>query len=220
MHNRELALKGLQKQKLLPLYYHESAEVSTAILQALYNGGIRLLEYTNRGVHALENFKVLRKEVAEKMPGLLLGIGTVKNEKQAQDFIEADADFIVCPSTNIGVAKVVADAGLLWVPGCMTPTEIAVAENAAATLVKIFPGNLLGPSYISAVRDIFPGISFMVTGGVESDLKNLEAWFGAGVSAVGMGSKLVTKQLIDRKDYSGIQKAAALALQLVQQAST
>src|SRR6476661_3545731 len=124
MRKKDQALQALLQQKLLPLYYHQSAEVSVAILRALYEAGVRTLEYTNRGEHALENFKVLRKTVDKSLPGLQLGIGTIKTKKAAKKFMEAGADFIVCPSFNEEVADIVHDAGLLWVPGCFTTTEI------------------------------------------------------------------------------------------------
>ena len=202
-------------QRLLPLFYHDSPEVSVAILGALYDAGVRVVEYTNRGASALANFVVLRQQVNESMPGLLLGIGTIKNEAQALDYINAGADFIICPSMHAGVGAVCANAGKLWIPGCMPPTEFAAAENAGATLVKIFPGNLLGPSYISSIRDLFPGLRFLVTGGVEAEEKNLQGWFRSGVSGVGMGSKLITKELVLRNDFDGLKAATARALELV-----
>lgn len=208
---------ALLEQRLLPLFYHDSPELSVAILRALYEGGVRVVEYTNRGASALANFVVLRQQVNESMPGLLLGIGTIKNEAQAQDYIDAGADFIVCPSMHEGVGAACANAGKLWIPGCMTPTEIAAAENAGATLVKIFPGNLLGPSYISSIRDLFPGLRFLVTGGVEAEEKNLQGWFRAGVVGVGMGSRLITKERVQEKDFAGLRAATTRALELVKQ---
>ncbi|HEU4471061.1 MAG TPA: bifunctional 4-hydroxy-2-oxoglutarate aldolase/2-dehydro-3-deoxy-phosphogluconate aldolase [Flavisolibacter sp.] len=215
MHKREQVLQSLLNQKLLPLYYHEDAGTSADILQAWYAAGIRVVEYTNRGDNALDNFKALRKTVDKQLPGLELGIGTIKTKKQARKYMEAGADFIICPSMNEEVAEVVADAELLWIPGCMTPTEIAEAENAGATLVKIFPGNVLGPSYISAIRELFPGIRFMPTGGVEAEEGNLRGWFSAGVAGVGMGSKLITKELVENKDYNGLRTSVEKALQIV-----
>jgi 2-dehydro-3-deoxyphosphogluconate aldolase/(4S)-4-hydroxy-2-oxoglutarate aldolase len=219
MYKEETSLQLLLAQKLLPLYYHDNAGVSINILQALYEGGVRILEYTNRGEAALDNFKALRKEADAAMPGLELGIGTIKTKKQAKKYIEAGADFIVCPSMNEEVGEVVMNEKLLWIPGCMTPTEIATAENAGATLVKIFPGNLLKPSYITAIKDLFPSLRFVVTGGVDAEENNLKGWFKSGVVGVGMGSKLITKELIEAKDYEGLKQATVKALQLVEKAS-
>ncbi|HVE62144.1 MAG TPA: bifunctional 4-hydroxy-2-oxoglutarate aldolase/2-dehydro-3-deoxy-phosphogluconate aldolase [Chitinophagaceae bacterium] len=215
MRKKQQAEKALLEQKLLPLYYHESAEVSIEILKALYQAGVLILEYTNRGGAALKNFTALRKAVDKEMPGLQLGIGTIKNRKQAKKYIDAGADFIVCPSINEQVAKIVQDAKLLWIPGCMTPTEIAAAENAGATIVKIFPGNILGPGYVSAIKDLFPGLKFIPTGGVEMKESNLRDWFKAGVVAVGMGSKLITKEMIEEKNYNALKEATVKTLEMI-----
>lgn len=219
MDKKRLVQEALLQQKMLPLYFHESAEVSIGILQALYQAGVRVVEYTNRGAAALQNFTLLRSAVDEGLHGLLLGIGTIKTEADAQAFMDAGADFIVCPTINAGVGGLVQQAGLLWIPGCMTPTEIAAAETAGANMVKIFPGNILGPGYIGAIKDLFPAISFMPTGGVEMEEENLKSWFASGVVAVGMGSKLITKTSMETKDYSGIQRATEKALALVKKTS-
>lgn len=217
MNKKEIALNALLQQKMLPLYFHQSMEVSAGMLEALYNGGIRVVEYTNRGAAALENFRQLKKIAEQSLPGLLLGIGTIKTPEQAKDFIAAGADFIVCPTINAAVGEVTKEARLLWIPGCMTPTEIAQAEAAEAEFIKIFPGNILGPGYISAVKELFPNMMMMPTGGVEVKKENLSAWFNAGVAAVGMGSKLITKEAMESKNYRGVTKAAEAALKLVQE---
>lgn len=215
MHKKEAALNGLLQQRLLPLFYHDDAQTSISILQALYRAGIRLVEYVHRGPNALSNFAAMKHEAANNMPGLQLGIGTIKNPDQAQLYIDAEADFIVCPTTEPAVGKVTDDAGLLWIPGCMTPTEIGVAEASGARLVKIFPGNILGPGYISAIKDLFPGMLFMPTGGVEVDSQNINSWFSAGVCAVGMGSKLVSGKLVQDKDFQAIETITRHALSLL-----
>ncbi|HEY0678320.1 MAG TPA: bifunctional 4-hydroxy-2-oxoglutarate aldolase/2-dehydro-3-deoxy-phosphogluconate aldolase [Chitinophagaceae bacterium] len=205
MHKKQPVLDALLQQRLLPLFYHDDVKTSINILRSLYDAGIRLLEYTNRGPNALVNFAAMKKEASLSMPGLQLGIGTIKNESQAARYLEAGADFIVCPTIEPAVGKITHEAGLLWIPGCLTPTEISKAEEAGAKLVKIFPGNLVGPSYITAIRDLFPGMLFMPTGGVDTTKENLKAWFDAGVVAVGMGSKLVSGKLVDKGDFDGIR---------------
>ncbi|HYE56301.1 MAG TPA: bifunctional 4-hydroxy-2-oxoglutarate aldolase/2-dehydro-3-deoxy-phosphogluconate aldolase [Chitinophagaceae bacterium] len=215
MHKQESALNGLLQQRLLPLYYNDDALVSIRILEALYEAGIRLVEYTNRGANALTNFTAMKKAAEQNMKDVQLGIGTIKNAEQARSYIDAGADFIVCPTTNAAVGKVTAAAELLWIPGCMTPTEIAEAEAAGAKLVKIFPGNVLGPSFITAVKDLFPGMLFMPTGGVETTNENLKAWFDAGVCAVGMGSKLVSAALVKEKNYAKITQLTKEALSAI-----
>lgn len=215
MHKKESALNGLLQQKLLPLFYHDDAQTCITIMRSLYDAGIRLIEFTHRGQNALANFAAMKKEAAGNMNDLQLGIGTIKNPQQAQSYIDAGADFIVCPTTEPFVGETTHNAGLLWIPGCMTPTEIATAEAAGAKLVKIFPGNILGHSYISAIKDLFPGMLFMPTGGVEVDRDNLQAWFKAGVCAVGMGSKLVSNKLVQERNYSEITNVTKQALSMI-----
>ncbi|RYY20143.1 MAG: bifunctional 4-hydroxy-2-oxoglutarate aldolase/2-dehydro-3-deoxy-phosphogluconate aldolase [Chitinophagaceae bacterium] len=215
MVNTKDILSIVRGQGLVPLFYHEDPTICEGITNALYEGGIRILEFTNRGPKALENFRVLRQLVNEKLPGMLLGIGTIKTEKDASAFIEAGADFIISPIVHPGIAALTQAAGLMWVPGCLTPTEIALAETAGAKLVKVFPGSLVGPSYISAIKDIFPDILFMPTGGVDITKENISAWFKAGVVAVGMGSKLITKEILDKASYKALSAASAEALAIV-----
>jgi len=218
MDKKDKAVQMLQQQKLLPLYYHDDAHLSVGLMQALYEGDIRMIEYTARGRNALQNFNALKK-AAQHLPDMQVGIGTIKTPDQATQFIEAGADFVVCPTFNCAVAHVVQQAGLLWIPGCMTPTEIADAEAAGARLIKIFPGNLLGPAYISALKELFPEVRFMPTGGVEAELANLRNWFNAGVVAVGMGSKLFTPDIIRQQDFSKLKQSVQEALRLIQEAT-
>ncbi|MEJ7911543.1 MAG: bifunctional 4-hydroxy-2-oxoglutarate aldolase/2-dehydro-3-deoxy-phosphogluconate aldolase [Chitinophagaceae bacterium] len=219
MHKKEKATQLLEEQKLLPLYYHDSEEVSISILTALYSAGIRMVEYTNRGERAGANFNALKKHIHENMPGLLLGIGTIKTAQQCTEYIAAGADFIVCPIVNPEVAGLAHAAGLLWIPGCLTPTEIALAENAGARIIKIFPGNVLGPSYINAIKELFPGIRFMPTGGVEATEQNLREWFKSGVVAVGMGSKLISRELVEAADFDLLSHYTVNAMKLVKEAA-
>ena len=170
----------------------------------MYHSGLRIVEYTNRGSNALVNFKVLKAIVTKEMPDLLLGIGTIKTAQTAQEFIALGADFIVSPVVSTTVAKVVIEHDIVWIPGCLTPTEIDLAQSFGASLIKIFPGNLVGPSYIETIKDIFPDLLFMPTGGVTPEKQNLKEWFDAGVCAVGMGSKLLDPQLIENGDFDAL----------------
>jgi len=119
-------------------------------------------------------------------PGLYLGIGTITNAQQAQDFVAVGADFLVAPTVNPAVAEVAKQAGLLWIPGCMTPTEISLAQANQAGLIKLFPANILGPEFLSSIRDLFSGQLFMPTGGVEIQEENIASWFDAGVLATAL----------------------------------
>ncbi len=201
MNKKEQLLKLIPEQGILPLYFNKDTQTSIELLKALYSAGIRTVEYTNRGAAALENFKEMRKVCDTELQGMYLGVGTIKNGEMAKTFIDAGCDYIICPGLVESVAKV-ADAGnMLWVPGCMTPSEIIAAENLGAKMIKLFPGNIIGMAFMSAVKELFPGLLFMPTGGVDTTKENIEGWFKAGVCAVGMGSKLVSKEVMSEKKY-------------------
>ena len=204
MKTKTAAIQAIQQQGLLPLFYYQDAQVSLAIVRTLYKAGVRVLEYTNRGAAALANFKFLKSALQNETQDLFLGIGTIKNTTEAKDFLAAGADFIVCPVVDTEVGKIVHDAGLLWIPGCMTPTEINIAHQQQAGIIKLFPANVLGPAYLSAIKELFQGQLFVPTGGVEIEEKNMDAWFKAGVCAVGMGSKLISNEILANKDYDAL----------------
>src|SRR5437868_8115986 len=208
--------KGLiMQQGILPLFYHVDEKVSIEVVKALYNAGIRAIEYTNRGENALDNFAAIKKYAEENLPGLECGVGTVKTRQDAINYIRAGADFIVCPVINPEVGELTHSAGLLWIPGCMTTTEVNLAEMNGANFVKIFPGSVVGPAMISSILELFPKVSFMPTGGVELNEDNLHSWFNAGAAAVGMGSRLITKNILDNKLYEKLGADTANALNLV-----
>ena len=217
MSKKQDVLELIKQQGLLPLFYNDSAEVSEQLLRALYVGGIRLLEYTNRGPHALLNFARLRKIVDQEMKDLQLGVGTIKSNDDAKKFIDAGADFVVCPIVNPEVAATVAQHHLLWIPGCFTNTEIYTAEVAGASLIKIFPGSIGGHPYIGALKEIFSNLEFMPTGGVEPVKENLMSWFKSGVYAVGMGSKLISKSIMEEQRYGQLTKLSADTLALIKE---
>lgn len=215
MNQKDVLLQLIPEQGILPLYFYKDTEVSLQVLKALYNAGIRTVEYTNRGEAALQNFKKMRELCDTELKDMYLGIGTIKNGGMAQTFIDAGADFIICPGLVEDVATVCDKHNMLWVPGCMTPTEIIRAETLGAKMIKLFPGNILGPEFMSAIKALFPDLLFMPTGGVDLDKDNIAKWLKAGVCAVGMGSKLVSKQLLEEKNYSKIEELAKQALDIL-----
>jgi len=203
------------EQGMLPLYYNADESVSAAVLKAMYQAGVKAVEYTNRGEAAFNNFKKLIEIRNASMPGLLLGIGTVKDLSTAQNYINAGADFLVSPGFVKEVADFAVAKEVFYAPGCMTPTEIIAAENAGIGFIKLFPGNMLGPEYLSTIKDIFPKLLFMPTGGVDTSRENIAGWFKAGVCAVGMGSKLISKKLMEQKDYAGIEAATKQVIETI-----
>ena len=198
---KETLLQLIPRQGMLPLYFNKNTEVSIDLLKALYNAGIRAVEYTNRGEAALANFKAMRAVCDNELKDMYLGIGTIKNGEMARTFIDAGCDYIICTGLVESVAKVADANGMLWVPGCMTPSEIIAAENLGAKMIKLFPGNIIGMAFMQAVKELFPNLLFMPTGGVDTTKENIEGWFKAGVCAVGMGSKLVTKSIMENRQY-------------------
>ena len=216
MTNKDVVLDAIIAQGMLPLFFYEDADVSLDVIRTLYRAGVRVIEYTNRGKEALRNFGIIKKAIKAEMQGLYLGIGTVKTGLEAQSFVDAGTDFIVSPIIDSEVALVATSYKLLWIPGCMTPTEIHIAQQYKAPLVKIFPANILGPAFISSIRDLFPGQLFIPTGGVELEAENITEWFRAGVCAVGMGSKLISRDILDERLYDELYNNTVKALELVQ----
>ena len=204
------------QQGMLPLYFNEDETVTIEVLRAIYRAGIKAVEYTSRGEKALSNFTKMVAVRNAEMPDLVLGIGTVKNLQEAQEYFAVGADFFISPGFVPEVAAFLKTKEMLYSPGCMTPTEIITAENAGVKFIKLFPGNTLGPDFLSGIKDIFPKLLFMPTGGVDTTRANIEGWFNAGVSAVGMGSKLISKQLMANKDYDTIESETKAVLSLIQ----
>lgn len=206
---------AITRQGILPLYFNPDETVSMEVLKAIYRAGIRAVEYTNRGDEALNNFVRMAALRNAEMPGLLLGVGTIKNGKDAKNYMAAGADFLVSPGFVKEVADYAVSKDIFYAPGCMTPSEIIAAENAGIKFIKLFPGNMLGTEFLTTIKDIFPKLLFMPTGGVDTTKENIESWFRAGVCAVGMGSKLISKKLMEAKDYATIEADTKKVLDLI-----
>jgi len=215
MKTKQEVLDSIVAQGMLPLFFYEDAATSVEVTRTLYKAGVRVFEYTNRGAAALDNFKKLKELQQNEMPDLHLGIGTIKSVNDADAFINAGADFLVSPIVNPEVAKMAHDRNMLWIPGCMTPTEIYTAQCNDAALIKLFPANILGPGFLTAIKELFRDQLFMPTGGVELEAGNISTWFKAGVCAVGMGSKLISKKVLEEKQYDQLFTDTQKALELV-----
>ena len=216
MHKSQQVIGAIVTQGLLPLYFNQDVDKSLAILRSLYSAGIKVVEYTNRGEAALENFKHLINVRNLEMNDLIIGVGTIKNMQQALDFLEAGADFLVSPGYLPDVASYCVSKDIMFGPGCMTPTEIIAAENAGIKFIKLFPGDLLGVGFLKGIKEIFPQLVFMPTGGVDATEESIASWFNTGASAVGMGGKLVSKALMEAGDTKAIEEKAREVLKLIQ----
>ncbi|GAB4018556.1 beta/alpha barrel domain-containing protein [Spirosoma koreense] len=182
---------------IVPVFYHPDAQQAQAIVQACYDGGLRVFEFTNRGDQALAVFTQLVGYVRENCPEMALGIGTILTPEDAEKFLDAGAHFVVQPVTTPAVGDVCKARGIPWMPAGSTLNEIYQATLLGADLVKVFPGNVVGPDFIKAIKGPMPKLKLMVTGGVEPTIDSLSAWFRAGVTAVGIGSQLFSGQNAD-----------------------
>lgn len=189
----ESILSKIKKYPIIPVYYNDDVKSCLKVLKECYDGGIRIFEFVNRGAKAKKNFEILRSYKEENLPGLALGIGTIKNKEQALEYIQIGADFIVSPILRMEIAEVCKKHSVLWIPGCMTTTEIAQAEELELPLVKLFPADVLGPNFLKTIYPVFPNLKFMPTGGVEPTKESISSWRKAGVFAIGIGSKLFAK---------------------------
>ena len=196
---------------MMPIFFHPEEQVCIELLLAAYKGGVRVIELVNRGKEAKTNFAKIR-EVANGLPGLSLGIGTIFHPEEAAYFCDLGAEFIVAPVMNPALGTYCAKVGVPWIPGCGTVSEIFFAQELGAELVKMYPANLLTPSFISAVHAVMPKIELIPTGGVEPTLPSIKSWFDAGALCVGMGSQLFRKEDIAAGNYSKISETIALVM--------
>ena len=204
----------VERTALIPVFYNPDIEISKAALKACYDGGLRLFEFTNRGGRAAEVFACLA-EYAAGLPGMILGAGSISFARDARKFIRMGANFVVGPQYVPGVMRVCRLRGIPYMPGCGTVSEIGRAQRAGCEICKVFPGDVLGPEFVKALRAPMPWSRVMVTGGVKPEKENLEAWFKAGVTAVGMGSNLFPKDAIEGSDWKKISDLCANALSII-----
>ena len=216
-YTRLEVVKQMQDSGMVPLFYHHDIEVAKSVLKACYDGGARLMEFTNRGDFAIEIFNQLIKYSIAELPGMILGVGSVTDATAASLYMLSGANFIVTPVFREDIAVVCNRRKVLWSPGCGSLTEIAQAEEMGCEVVKLFPGSTYGPEFIKAIKGPQPWTSIMPTGGVSTDKDNLKAWFDAGVTCVGMGSQLISKDILANKDYSTLSANVMAALDLIQQ---
>jgi 2-dehydro-3-deoxyphosphogluconate aldolase/(4S)-4-hydroxy-2-oxoglutarate aldolase len=205
----------MEKTGLVPLFYHRDAEMVKQVLKACFDGGARLFEFTNRGDFAHLVFAEAMAFVQKECPGMILGVGSVTDAASASLYMQMGANFVVTPVFREDIAIACNRRKVLWSPGCGTLTEIARAEEYGCEIVKLFPGDVYGPQFVKGIKGPCPWTNIMPTGGVSPNGENLAAWFGAGVSCVGMGSQLISKELLEKKDFKGLQQKVEKVLQTI-----
>ncbi len=211
----QVALK-MKESGAIPVFFNNDIEICKNLVEACYKGGVKAIEFTNRGDFAHETFSELSKYVIKNMPDLALGIGSVLDASTAALYLQLGADFVVAPILNAETAKVCNRRKVLWIPGCGSLSEISYAEELGAEIVKIFPAQQVGgPEFIKAVKAPMPWTNIMPTGGVIPDEANLKAWVQAGAYCVGLGSKLFIKNVAGSFDYAAITEITRNAVQFV-----
>jgi len=214
--DRLKTLAAIIDQGVIPVFYHPDVEVCTKVIQACANGGAKCIEFTNRGDFAPHTFLEVTCHFARADDSVIMGVGSVVDAPTAGIYIANGANFVVGPMTNPEVAKLCNRRGIPYSPGCGSATEISEAHELGCEIVKVFPGESVGgPSFVKAVLGPMPWTKIMPTGGVEATESSLREWFGAGIVAAGIGSNLITKKLLDAKDYDGIEKKVRETVALI-----
>jgi len=216
VQDRLTVLSAMIEQGVIPVFYHPDPEVCAKVIQACANGGAKCIEFTNRGDFASHVFLDMARHFAKADPSVIMGVGSVVDAPTAGIYIANGARFVVGPLLNADVAKLCNRRKVPYSPGCGSATEIGYAEELGCEIVKVFPGSSVGgPEFVKNVLGPMPWTRIMPTGGVDATEESLRAWFGAGVSAVGIGSNLITKALLDAKDYDGVERRVRDTVQLI-----
>ena len=208
-------MQAIAETGMVPVFYHADAEIAKQVLKACYVGGVRAFEFTNRGDFAQEVFGELVKYAVKELPGMIVGVGSVVDPATAALYLQLGANFVVGPLFNPAIAPVCNRRLVPYCPGCGTVTEIGLAQEAGCDLCKVFPGDVLGPGFVKGLKAPMPWSQIMVTGGVKPTRENLEGWFKAGVTCVGMGSNLFPKEVIAAGEWDKISDLCRNALDII-----
>ncbi|MCQ2187245.1 MAG: bifunctional 4-hydroxy-2-oxoglutarate aldolase/2-dehydro-3-deoxy-phosphogluconate aldolase [Bacteroidales bacterium] len=216
-YNKMQVLATMKETGMVPVFYNADAEVAKKVLKACYDGGVRAFEFTNRGDFAQEVFAELVKYANKELPGMIVGIGSVVDAPTAAMYLQLGANFVVGPLFNPEIAPVCNRRLVPYCPGCGTVSEVGAAQQLGCDLCKVFPGDVLGPKFVKGLRAPMPWSQIMVTGGVKPERENLEGWFKAGVTCVGMGSNLFPKDVIAAGEWSKISELCRNALEIIKE---
>lgn len=210
-------IQTLKETGVVPVFYNSDVEVSKHVLRACYEGGIRAFEFTNRGDFAQEVFAELVKFAGKELPGMIMGAGSIVDPGTASLYIQLGANFIVGPLFNPAIAPICNRRLIPYCPGCGSVSEVGFAQEAGCDVCKLFPGDVLGPAFVKDLRGPMPWSQVMVTGGVKPEKANLEAWFKAGVTCVGMGSNLFPKDVLAAKDWDKVRELCQNTIEIIKQ---
>ena len=210
-------LKKIGETGMVPVFYHKDAEIAKKVIKACYEGGVRAFEYTNRGDFAHEVFAECVKYAATECPEMAMGVGSVVDASTAALYIQLGACFVVGPLFNPDIVPVCNRRLIPYCPGCGSVSEIGKAQEMGCDLVKVFPGDVYGPSFVKSVLAPCPWSKIMVTGGVAPTEENLSAWMKAGVYCVGMGSLLFPKDRVAAQDWQYVTDKCREALGYIAQ---
>ena len=214
--DRMAVLSAMMDQSVIPVFYHPDVELCKDVIQACANGGAKCVEFTNRGDFAADVFLQVTKYFAKADPSVIMGVGSICDAPTAGIYIANGAKFVVGPLLNADVAKVCNRRGIPYSPGCGSATEIGDAQELGVEIVKVFPGSSVGgPEFVKSVMGPMPWTRIMPTGGVEPTEESLRKWFGAGIVACGIGSNMITKPLLEARDYKGIENNVRAVVELV-----
>lgn len=209
-HAKADVLATISREGVVPVFYNADIEVTKEVARRLVAGGVSTIEFTNRGDGAVRVFAELIAWARTELPQLVVGVGTVTQAPTAVHVIDLGANFVFAPSLDPDVAAACNQRHIPYVPGCGTLTEIQSAYRLGCDMVKLFPAaEVGGPSFLKAVRAPCPWVRAVPTGGVDPTVESLKAWYDAGAPAVGMGSKLLTRELIAIKDWDGLEQKVA-----------
>jgi 2-dehydro-3-deoxyphosphogluconate aldolase/(4S)-4-hydroxy-2-oxoglutarate aldolase len=210
----EVAQK-MAEQGMVPLFYNQDIELGKKVLRACYAGGARLLEFTNRGDYAHEAFAALNKYCEAELPEMIMGVGSVTDAGTTSLYLQLGANFVVTPVLREDIAIACNRRKVLWSPGCGSLTEICRAEELGCEIVKLFPGGTYGPEFVKNIKGPQPWTSVMPTGGVSPTEDNLKGWFNAGVTCVGMGSQMISSDILKDGTFEVLEKRVADTLALI-----
>jgi len=214
-YSRIEVAQTMEQTGLVPLFFHSDFEIGKQVLKACYDGGARLMEFTSRGDFAFEVFSKLNKYAINELPGMIMGVGSVTDAAAASLYMQLGANFVVTPVLREDIALICNRRKVLWSPGCGSLTEIAKAEELGCEIVKLFPGGIYGPDFVKAIKGPCQWTSIMPTGGVSPTVENLTDWFKAGVTCVGMGSKLMVKDAQGNYDFARIKELTETSIKII-----